>query len=224
MNHFLKSEKQKIKDIEGLPAKLEYIWDYYKLWIIGIAAFIVVGIYLLTRLNAARSDYDFYLILANTMENVGTDSSLCRGFRESASFETENPNVVFNNQIYFDFTLNTTGNTYFNTFIVFAEAGTLDAITMETESLVALGQTGRLMDLNDEAAAAIKEKYEDRFLYYETVDEQGNAVSYPIGIDVSDSILMTQYHVYGRSCALGLGYRSENTGATLQFLDYILQQ
>ena len=224
MNHFLKSEKQKIKEIEGVPAKLEYIWDYYKLWIIGIAALIVVGIYLLTRLNAARSDYDFYLILANTMEDVGTDSAFCREFQQSATFETEHPNVVFNNQIYFDFTLNTTGNTYFNTFIVYAEAGTLDAITMEADSLVALGQTGRLMDLNDEAAAALKEKYEDRFLYYETADEQGNPVSYPIGIDITDSILMTKYHVNGRSCALGLGYLSENVDMTLQFLDYILQQ
>lgn len=223
-NSFLKREKQKISEIEGLQDKLLYIWDYYKLWIIGIAAFILVGIYLLTRLNSVHSQYWYYMILANTMENVGTGSPLWKGFEEYAGYDLNEKSLEFNNQIYFDFTLNTTGNPYFESFIVFAEAGTLDAITMEVPSLAALGQTGRLMDLNSEEAASIKEKYEDRFVYYEGTDNDGNEVSYPVGIDVSDSILMTQYQIYGRTCALGLGYKSSNVEATEKFLEYILKE
>ena len=219
---FLKKEKKKIKEIQGIQDKLLYIWDYYKLWIVGFLALIVAGIYFLTRLSSAHSDYWFYLILANTMEDVGTGSRLYDGYLEQTDFDLEEKSVVFNNQIYFDFTLNTTGNTYFESFIVFSEAGTLDAITMESNSLTALGQTGRLMDLNNEKAASIKAKYEDRFLYYETEDEEGNPISYPVGIDVTDSILMTEYHIYGKTCALGLGFNSHNIEATERFLDYIL--
>lgn len=219
---FLQKEKKKIQDIQGLQEKLLYIWDYYKLWIIGIAAAALVAVYLLTRLHAARADYDFYLMLANTMEDVGTGSSLWKGYLEHADLDPAQSHVVFNNQIYFDFLLNTTGNTYFDSFIVFAETGSLDGITMQKDSLVALGQTGRLMDLNSDEAASLKERYEERFLYFETEDEDGNLVSYPVGIDISDSILMTDYHLYADSCALGLGYQSQHIEAVMQFLDYIL--
>ena len=36
----LKGEREKIKEISGTGKKIEYIWDYYKLWIIGIVFFI----------------------------------------------------------------------------------------------------------------------------------------------------------------------------------------
>lgn len=222
MNHFLKSEKKKLREIRGVQEKLLYIWDYYKLWIIGILAAIVVAIYLLSRLNAARADYDFYLILANTMEDVGTGSRFWNGYMEYAGLDQQESNVVFNNEIYFDFTLNTTGNTYFDSFIVFAEAGTLDAITMRADSLVELGQTGRLMDLDSEAAASLREHYGDRFLYLEGEDEEGNPVRYPVGIDISDSILMTDTQLYADSCALGLGYKSQHADAVEKFLEYVL--
>jgi len=78
------------------------------------------------------------------------------------------------------------------------------------------------MDLNSEAAAVLKEKYGDRFIYSEGQDEDGNPVSFPVGIEVTDSILMTKYHIYGKTCALGLGYKSENIEATDKFLEYIL--
>jgi len=222
-DNFVKQEKKKIQEIQGAGNKLQYIWDYYKLWIVGILAVIVVGIYLLLRLNSAHAQYWYYMMLANTMEDVGTGSPLWKGFAEYAGYDLKEKGLEFNNQIYFDFTLNTTGNTYFDSFIVFAEAGTLDAITMESASLTALGQTGRLMDLSGEEAAPIREKYEDRFLYYEGTDEEGNPTSYPVGIDITDSRLMTQYHLYGKTCALGVGYKSAHVEEVLRFLDYILQ-
>jgi len=222
--NFIRKEKKKISEIPGIQDKLLYIWDYYKLWIVGILAFIGVGIYALTALNRANSEYWYYIILANTMENVGTGSPLWRGFEEYAGYDLNEKGMEFNNQIFFDFTLNTTGNMYFDSFIVFAEAGTLDAITMESASLTALGQTGRLMDLNCEEASSIREKYGDRFLYYEGEDEEGNPASWPVGIDITDSILMSEYHIYGRTCAIGLGYKSEHVAETEKFLEYILPE
>ena len=221
---FFKREKEKIGNIEGFGNKLQYIWDYYKLWIVGFAVLIGAGIFFLVQISMVNNEHWFYLILANTMENVGTGSKLCRDFTQYAGFDMSEKDVVFNNQIYFDYTLNTIGNTYFDTFIVYAEAGTLDAITMETASLAALGQTGRLMDLSCDEAAPIREKYSDRLVYYATQDEDGNDISYPVGVDVSDSILMTQYNIYGRSCAIGLGYKSSHIEETEKFLDFILSE
>ena len=220
---FFKREKEKIRNIEGVQNKLQYIWDYYKLWIVGFAVLIGAGIFFLVQLSMVKNEHWFYLMLANTMEDVGTGSKLCRDYTEYAGFDMSEKDVVFNNQIYFDYTLNTIGNSYFDTFIVYAEAGTLDAITMETASLAALGQTGRLMDLNSDEASSIREKYSDRLVWYETQDDEGNDISYPVGIDVTDSILMTQYNIYGKSCAVGLGYKSTHIDETEKFLDFILE-
>ena len=35
-------EKQKIKEMDSIRKKIGYIWDYYKLWIIG--AVVLVGL------------------------------------------------------------------------------------------------------------------------------------------------------------------------------------
>ena len=220
---FLGKEKKKISRIPTVREKLEYIWDYYKLWIIGAAALIVAVVYFLVQSANANKDHWFYLMLTNTMEEVGTGSEFCRKFEDYAGYDLTEKDVVFNNQVYFDFLLNTTGNTYFDTFIVYAETGVLDAITMETASLIELGQTGSLMDLNGEDGASILSKFEDRFLDYDTEEDEGKPVSYPVGIDLSDSILMTEYQIYGHSCALGIGYTSHRLDAVELFLDFVLE-
>ena len=37
--------KREVKQIDGRNPKLQYIWDYYKLWIIGFAAITGLIIY-----------------------------------------------------------------------------------------------------------------------------------------------------------------------------------
>ncbi|MCQ2500846.1 MAG: hypothetical protein MJ117_05825, partial [Lachnospiraceae bacterium] len=60
-----------------------------------------------------------------------------------------------------------------------------------------------------------------RFLYCEPFDEEYSTEPVAVGIDVSDSILMTKYHVYVNSCALGIGAKSGDLEAVETFLDYI---
>ena len=80
------------------------------------------------------------------------------------------------------------------------------------------------MDLDSEEYAAIKEKYGDRFLYCEPFDEEYSDEPVAIGIDISDSILMTKYNIYPDSCALGIGANSEHIEAVEAFLDYIFTE
>jgi len=100
--NFVKRERKKLREIPGVQDKLLYIWDYYKLWIIGILAAIVVVIYLVTQLDSTRAQYWYYMMIANTVEDVGTGSRLWRDFEEYAGYDLDEKNMVFNNQIYFD--------------------------------------------------------------------------------------------------------------------------
>ena len=102
--------------------------------------------------------------------------------------------------------------------------GVLDGITSGRDSLQALGKTGRLIDLDSEACASIKEKYGDRFIYAVPNDESYGGREAAVCIDISDSRLVTEYKVYNEPCALGIGANSSNIEAVERFLDFIFEE
>ncbi|MCD7837738.1 MAG: hypothetical protein LUG65_02350 [Clostridiales bacterium] len=220
---YLSAEKEKIAGLSGPKAKAEYIWQYYKLWIIGIVCAVTLLGYILYQVNTALAENWLYVTFTNTYEEVGTGSDLWEDFVEYGDFDLTEKNVVFNNSSYFDYASNQgVGNTYYEVFVSYVDAGTLDCVTMEKDSLVALGSTGRLLDLNSEECASIVEKYGDRLVYCEPYDEDYSDDLVPVGIDVSDTCLMTEYQLYEDSCVIGIGAYSQNLDAVELFLDYLI--
>ena len=73
---------------------------------------------------------------------------------------------------------------------------------MAPDSLSALAQSGRLTDLRLEQTKALLERYSDRLICFQS-DTDG---AIPVGIDLSDSLLVTKYRVYSpeEGCALGI--------------------
>lgn len=221
MKSNFEKEREKIAGIHGRKAKAEYIWDYYKLWIIGILAAVIFTVFFIQRFFFAVTDNWIYIMFTNTYADVGRGSEFWQDYVDRMGFDLDEKNVVFNNSSYFDYSKNVTGNSYFESFTAYTEGGTLDAVTMEKDSLTALGRSGRLLDLDSEKCAGIKEKYGDRFLYSEPFDEEYGDGPVPVGIDISDSVLMTEYHIYTDTCALGIGAYSEHVDEVEAFLDYI---
>ena len=101
-----------------------------------------------------------------------------------------------------------------------ADAGVLDFIVMEPDSLEALAQSGRLRDLRLEETAALLERYADRPVYFESAAEG----RIPVGFDLSDSLLVTKYGLYPEGCALGIAANTENIGQISLFLEFVLQE
>lgn len=217
-------EKEKISRIYTLKGKLEYIWQYYSLWIIGISSIFLLLIYLAVHFATAIRENWFFITFTNVNQEIGNDSEFWKGYVEYTGFDTKLKNVEFNNLSFFDYAADHgMGNEYYELFVAHVDAGTLDAVTMEEESLVALGTSGRLMDLYDERCSSIREKYEKRFIYCTPNDEYGeNPI--PVGIDISDSILMTEYKIYPDSCVLGIGAQAGHIEAVEMFLSYIFEE
>jgi hypothetical protein len=125
---------------------------------------------------------------------------------------------------YFDYTKDAAyGNVYYEAFVALSDVGTLDVITMEADSIAALGQSGRLIDLQSEPCADIAKKYEDRLIYYYPPDDAEDDSPVAVGIDVSDSRLVTEYGLYQDSCGIAVGAHSQNIAAVEAFLDFILE-
>ena len=223
-NVFLREEKEKIKSLDG-SAKVRYIWDYYKLWIIGIAFAVFFVIYMGRLILTGVSDHWFYLMIVNTNKDVGNHSELWQEYADYTGYDQNEKTIEFNAASYFDYLdgSHARNNKYYETFVAYTEAGTLDAVVMDAEALKELGSSGRLLDLNSEACSSIAEKYGDRFIYCEPYDESYGEDLVAVGIDLSDSSLMTEYGIYteGSSCALAIGAYSENLEAVELFLDMV---
>ena len=216
-------EREKIKALP-FKEKIQYIWMYFKIPII-IALFVIgFGTFLIVRIATNIPDNWLTVTFANTTARAGTGSEIWKDFTEYAGYDLKQKKVEFNAESYFDYLQNQArGNAYYNAFVSLADAGEIDAITMSKDSLAALGQSGRLFDLNDEACASLKEKYADRFIYYTPVNDEEHTAPIPVGIDVSDSLLVTKYQVYSGDCALGVGAHSENIKEVEDFLRFILE-
>ena len=219
LKHWYQSERRKLRTLSR-RAKVEYVWQYYKLWIIGISFLLFLTVYITVHRLTVPADNWFYITFANTYAEVGNGSELWRGFVDAAGYDTREKNVYFNNSCYFD-PSDTRYNAYYTYFVAYVEAGTLDAITMERGDLELLGARGRLLDLSGNVLA---EKYADRLVYAVPANPEYGTEPLPIGIDLSDTCLVTEFHAYDGTCALGLSANCPHPDAVARFLEYVLSE
>ncbi|MDE7310987.1 MAG: hypothetical protein K2N87_05095 [Eubacterium sp.] len=218
---FLAEEKKKTAGLD-FRKKMEYIWQYYKLWIIGVVCAVALLSYLAVHFLYTPRENWFYGVFANTYADVGEHSRFWDGFVEYAHLDVKEKNVIFNNNCFFD-PAKDSYNQYYNAFVAYVDSKTMDIVTMETEDLQALGEKGRLMDLsNQEIAGSLAEKYADRLVYALPKDEEYSTEPIPVGIDLSDTCLVTEFHLYGESCALGVSSLAPHLDKIELFLEYVL--
>ena len=216
---WLRGEREKMRELTG-KEKVQYIWSYYYLWIIGISAFLAISIFLTVRITTSVKEEWLYGMFANTMAKAGNGSELWKDFTEYSGLDLKEKRVEFNAEAYFDYLKNQAkGNDYYNAFIALTDGGILDIITMETPSLEALAESGRLTDLRLERCKELCERYKDRLVYFHGVEGD-----IPVGFDVSDSLLVTKYGLYQESCALGIGAQSEKQDIIGIFMRFILEE
>ena len=216
-----RDEREKLKGYP-LPFKLKYLWQYYKLWIIGIAFVVSFTTYALYNYLTVPGDIHFYGILSNTYAPLGPGSEFYKGFVEAAGYDLKTGVVEIDCANYCkpSGTL-AAGNTYYEKLISMLDAGVDDVWVAEAEDVVALGETGRLLDLNTDAA--IRKKYSDRFVYCTPLQEGYSDQPVPIGIDLSDTALVGEYRAYPNGAVLGVSAQTKRADQALVFLDYLFQ-
>ena len=201
--------------------RFRFVVAYYGLWIAGIAGGFALVLYLAVHIAAGPPEYHLYAVFANTRADAGNGSALWKDFTAYAGYDLNDKRVEFDANSYFDYTRNQAkGNTYYNAFVTLADTGTLDLITMEPGQLAALGQSGRLLDWDSAACAALRAQYADRLVWYQPPE---GAEPVPVGIDLSDSLLVTKYGLYPDGCALGLAAQCPRLDNAAQFIRFVLE-
>jgi len=222
IKEFYRSEREKL---ESMPSekKRQYVLDYYIIWIIGIlAAFFFIG-YFIYHAAKGGTEYLLYVAVPGVSETAAEE--LEADFTDYAGYDTSAGEVFLQSTLYFDPTTNEgTNNSYYQSFVAMVEAGDMDAVIMTTAQIQAIGRSGRLLDLGSESCAKIYEKYSDRLVYAEPYDESYETNEdglVPIGIDISDSLVVTKYHLYDEDAVLGICAYSGRIDEVERFLEYI---
>ena len=115
-----------------------------------------------------------------------------------------------------------TSNSYYQAFVAMVESGDLDVLVMGTDGLKKIGSSGRLLDLTDDRVNDLLKKYEDRIVFCDPYDEDYSTSQVPVGITISDSLLVTKYNLYEGDCVLGIGAYTKRPESVKSFLEFIL--
>lgn len=217
------TEREKLRRLSPRE-KADYIWDYYKLWIIGILSAVVLVTAAVVHLHNTLAENWFYACFGNTYADIGSDSSFCRAFASYAGYDLREKNLVFNAQCYCKPSENTYGNSYYEALITYLDSETLDVLVMEEEDLLAIGASGRLLDLKDERVAHLLERYQDRLVYCEPFREDYGKELVPVGIDLSGTPLVGEYRAYPEGGVLGISAVAPHLDQVEVFLTYLFEE
>ena len=115
---WLETERRKL---EGMTAgkKLEYIWQYYRLWIVAALSAAALVLYLAVHIAGAVRETHLYVLFVNTYAEVGNGSPLWKGYVERYAVDTFAENVVFDTGNFFNMAQgDVTGNHYYEKAVV----------------------------------------------------------------------------------------------------------
>lgn len=207
------------RKLEGMTAgkRMEYIWQYYKLWIVGILSLTMLAVYLGHGIANSVHQNHLYVLFVNTYADLGDGSAFWKGYAKE--IDTRKENVIFDTGNFFDME-NTTGNHYYEKAVVLLDGGIADAVVMDTEGLCALGAGGRLMDWADPRLDALRERYADRLLTVSVSEADSPVREVIVGVDLSDCRLVSEDHAY-TDCALGISAEAQHLDAVGQFMEYL---
>lgn len=215
-----RDEREKLRGYSWKD-RLKYIWQYYKLWIIGVGFVLGFAVYAIWNYATVPGDIHFYGILSNTYAPLGNGSAFCSGFIDYAGYDLSTGVVELDCANYCKPSGNATGNTYYEKLISMLDGQVDDIWIAEAEDVVAIGETGRLMDLS--TCEALSEKYSDRFVYCTPLRDDYSDEPVPVGVDLSGTALVGEYRAYPNGAVLGVNAYTQRPEQVIVFLEYLFQ-
>ena len=201
-----------------------YVWTYYRIWIAGIVAVLGVAIFLVVRLITVPGENYFFACFPNTYANLGQGSAFYEDFAEYAGYDLKEKGLEFNASIYCK-PSNGSGSSYYRSLVSFLDSGALDVLVMEREDIEAIGEAGRLLDLEDERMGDFAERWADRLVYVEPAAETQYVKDWvPVGIDIAGSMLVDKYNAYPDGAVLGVSAQAGHLDQVEVFLNYIFAE
>lgn len=213
-------EKAKLSKM-SVKEKIDYIWEYYKYWIIGITACIVL-IYGIVDAQIENSKPTYlYLTMVNSNMVSSGETSLMDDFAEYAQVDQSKTKLNLDTSIQMktDMSDEYSMNSSAKMFAQFA-AKTIDATIMDKEMIEFFVDKDAFTDLESILPSDFYQKHKDRFIT--GIDSEGK--QFICAMDISDSNIFQKTNSYVQTPYYSIIVNSQNQENTIQFLEYLYSE
>ena len=232
----IKEQTAKMKDMTN-KEKFDYIWDYYKWWILGTICGILCIISIAS--SVIKNSRPTYL-------NVAFINSLMCGDESQATLQDDFVNYadvdMKKNQMTFDYGMvitddATNQSSYTNQIRLMAEyaGGTIDIVCGPESAIAGTADIGSYGNLEELLPAGMLDKLEAKgyepFYYTEVIDEESNTTeTYIGGIYIDNSRILNEQKPVGVFAnlpedrpILTISVSTKNVDHAVEFIEFITQ-
>lgn len=210
-------EKEKLSKMT-VKEKIDYIWEYYKYWIIGIAAslFLIYGI-VDAQIENSKPTYLYVTMVNSNMVSSG-ETTLMDDFAEFAQIDQTKTKLNLDTSIQMkaDMSDEYSMNSSAKMFAQFA-AKTIDATIMNKDMIDFFVDKDAFADLKTILPTDFYEKHKDRFIT--GTDSEGNP--FICAMDISDSKIFQETNSYAETPYYSIIVNTQNQENSIQFLEYL---
>ena len=214
-------KKTSIKDLKG-KARIEYIWDYYKLPILAVICVIAFIIYMIVHFVTYKETALEIFMVNTTNQNTEEVAASTDEFFQQEGLSGKDEEIFIDTSIQFSEDMGDSTNYYSNQSLTvkFAVGGG-DILFAPDYVFNTYAASSAMIPLTDILTDDELEQYKD-ILVYTTEEESGE--TYPCGVTLTDNEWLLTHHFYpeGETLYLGIGYNSKSPETARDFFHYIL--
>lgn len=210
-------KKTAFKDLSR-KAKVQYIWDYYRLHIIAAICLVAFVISMIVHYAAYRESV-LDIVMVNTLNPYEESVSSTDEFFEQEGF-TKKEEVTVDTSITFSDDDNYSTNYYSDQKLTLKlSVGGADVLFAPEFVFQQYADAGSLMPLTDYLTADELEQYKD-MIVYATDSETGETP--PCGLELNDNQWLSDYGYYTGTVYFGIAYATDNKENAVDFFHYVM--
>lgn len=214
---YFNEEKEKLSKLSK-KGKAEYIWEYYKLWFIGIVVAVILIYGIIDAQIENSKDTFIYVTMVNSQLVSNNETTLIDDFAKYANINTSKvrANLDTSIQMKSDVSDEYSMNCSAKMFAQFA-AKTIDATVMNKDMIDFFDDKDAFAKLDEVLPAEFYNAHKNNFIT--GVGEDGN--EYVCALDISDSVIFQETNAYSETPYFSIVANTENLDNCILFLEYL---
>lgn len=209
-------KKTDFKALSG-KAKIQYIWDYYKLHILGVIVAVIFVVYLIYSHVTYREPL-LNAIMINCNDPLSADAGGFDEFLTEYGYDPDEFPVSLSSSFQFSDGEYSLSYSDAQALTLMIAAGGQDLFFGTGDVYLDYAQQGALIDLSSVLSEDLLERYQDSLIYS---TEDGQVTAYPCAIELTDNAWLKKYNYYD-TCYFGILYQNQNLDAAAQFAEFLL--
>ncbi len=215
----METEKQKFKEMT-LGGKLEHIWEYYKLALLGITLGVALIVYIVVRIVMPDPESILNVTLVNAYPQAGMNGNVFERYLTEQGYNPKEETIAVNAGLYLGTEMaNPTNATVFQALLAMTLVGEIDLLAGDAGIIDMIGSGNGFLEIDEVLPTELLEKYQDS-LYTVTVPESGE--EYVCAIRLPKGNPLEQDGYYEADVVAGIPYTAQHPEMAREMLLYLL--